>query len=212
MYKYLLFFLLVGNLAKIILRFFPKLTKILTMNSNIKISVGLMIPLVAIIVFSVLIYAENNIAAIFAAIGGLLVWFLYSSVMDAEMPDVTGNIIILFGFLLSTAFFLNYGLTRNMFGGYEINPEGLAISSTLLFLIVLVGISFRQRYRVVDNKSFHTTPGTGSQSESPEVVVAKGADLDGGAVYDNSEDDYEPYYDYEDDYEPYYDYEDDPEE
>ena len=97
-----------------------------------------------------------------------------------------------------------------MFGGYEINPEGLAISSTLLFLIVLVGISFRQRYRVVDNKSFNTTPGTGSQSESPEVVVAKDADLDGGAVYDNSEDDYEPYYDYEDDYdyEPYYDYED----
>ena len=216
MYKHLLFFLLVGNLAKIILRFFPKLTKILTMNSNIKISVGLMIPLVAIIVFSVLIYTENNIAAIFAAIGGLLVWFLYSSVMGAEMPDVTGNIIILFGFLLSTAFFLNYGLTRNMFGGYEINPEGLAISSTLLFLIVLVGISFRQRYRVVDNKSFHTTPGTGSQSESPEVVVAKDVDLDGGAVYDNSEDDYEPYYDYEDeddyDYGPYYDYEDDPEE
>ena len=212
MYKYLLFFLLVGNLAKIILRFFPKLTKILTMNSNIKISVGLMIPLVAIIVFSVLIYAENNIAAIFAAIGGLLVWFLYSSVMDAEMPDVTGNIIILFGFLLSTAFFLNYGLTRNMFGGYEINLEGAVISSTLLFLIVLVGISFRQRYRNIDNKSFDITPGAGSQSESPDVVVAKDANLDGGDVYDNLEDDYEDDYDYDYDYEPYYDYEDDPEE
>ncbi len=184
MYKYLLFFLLVGNLAKIILRFFPKLTKILTMNSNIKISVGLMIPLVAIIVFSVLIYTENNIAAIFAAIGGLSAWFLYSSVMDAEMPDVTGNIIVLFGFLLSTAFFLNYGLTRNMFGGYEINLEGAAISSTLLFLIILVGISFRQRYRDVDNKSFDTTPNTGSQDEGPEEVVANDADLGGGGVYD----------------------------
>ncbi len=213
MYKYLLFFLLVGNLAKIILRFFPKLTKILTMNSNIKISVGLMIPLVAIIVFSVLIYTENNIAAIFAAIVGLLVWFLYSLVMDAEMPDVTGNIIVLFGFLLSTAFFLNYGLTRNMFGGYEVNLEGAAISSTLLFLIVLVGISFRQRYRNIENKSFDITPGAHqSQSENPDVVVAKDADFDGGAVYDNLEDDYEPYYDYEDAYEPYYDYEDDPEE
>ena len=213
MYKYLLFFLLVGNLAKIILRFFPKLTKILTMNSNIKISVGLIIPLVAIIVFSVLIYTENNIAAIFAAIVGLLVWFLYSSVMDAEMPDVTGNIIVLFGFLLSTAFFLNYGLTRNMFGGYEVNLEGAAISSTLLFLVVLVGISFRQRYRNIENKSFDITPGAHqSQSENPDVVVAKDADFDGGAVYDNLEDDYEPYYDYEDAYEPYYDYEDDPEE
>ena len=216
MYKYLLFFLLVGNLAKIILRFFPKLTNILTMNSNIKTSVGLMIPLVAIIVFSVLIYTENNIAAIFAAIGGLLVWFLYSSVMGVEMPDVTGNIIVLFGFLLSTAFFLNYGLTRNMFGGYEINLEGATISSTLLFLIILVGISFRQRYRDIDNKSFDITPSAGSQSESPELVVAKDADLDAGAVYDNSEDDYQPYYDYdyedEDEDEPYYDYEDDPEE
>ena len=209
MYKYLLFFLLVGNLAKIILRFFPKLTKILTMNSNIKISVGLMIPLVAIIVFSVLIYAENNIAAIFAAIGGLLVWFLYSSVMDTEMPDVTGNIIILFGFLLSTAFFLNYGLTRNMFGGYEFNLEGAAISSTLLFLILLVGISFRQRYRDLDNKSFDTTAGPGSQSERP-VVVAKDDDGvdDDSALYDNGDYDYD--YDY--DYEPYYNYEEDPEE
>tara|TARA_B100000676_G_scaffold73102_1_gene72845 strand:+ start:2468 stop:3097 length:630 start_codon:yes stop_codon:yes gene_type:complete len=209
MYKHLHFFLLVGNLAKIILRFFPKLTNILIMHSNVKISVGLIIPLVAIIVFSVLIYAGNNIAAIFAVIGGLLAWFLYSSVMRTEMPDVTGNIIILFGFLLSTAFFLNYGLTRNMFGGYEFNLEGAAISSTVLFLILLVGISFRQRYRDLDNKNFDTTAGPGSQSERP-VVVAKddvGVD-DDSALYDNGEDDYD--YDY--DYEPYYNYEEDPEE
>ena len=211
MYKHLLLFLLVGNLAKIILRFFPKLTKILTMNSNIKISVGLMIPLVAIIVFSVLIYTENNIAAIFAAIGGLLVWFLYSSVMDAEMPDVTGNIIILFGFLLSTAFFLNYGLTRNMFGGYEFDLEGAAISSILLFLIVLVGISFRQRYQDVDNKSFVTTPVPEPQRESPEEIVTNDGGLVDDTLYDdNGEEDYD--YDYDYDYEPYYDYEEDPEE
>tara|TARA_B100000700_G_scaffold108871_1_gene122869 strand:- start:2417 stop:3052 length:636 start_codon:yes stop_codon:yes gene_type:complete len=211
MYKHLHFFLLVGNLAKIILRFFPKLTNILIMHSNVKISVGLIIPLVAIIVFSVLIYAGNNIAAIFAVIGGLLAWFLYSSVMRTEMPDVTGNIIILFGFLLSTAFFLNYGLTRNMFGGYEFNLEGAAISSTVLFLILLVGISFRQRYRDLDNKNFDTTAGPGSQSERP-VVVAKddvGVD-DDSALYDNGEDDYD--YDYDYDYEPYYNYEEDPEE
>tara|TARA_Y100001936_G_scaffold13001_1_gene11265 strand:- start:100 stop:747 length:648 start_codon:yes stop_codon:yes gene_type:complete len=211
MYKHLLFFLLVGNLAKIILRFFPKLTKILTMNSNIKISVGLIIPLVAIIVFSVLIYTENNIAAIFAAIGGLLAWFLYSSVMDAKMPDVTGNIIILFGFLLSTAFFLNYGLTRNMFGGYGFDLEGAAISSILLFLIVLVGISFKQRYQDVDNKSFVSTPVPEPQRESPEEIVTNDGGLADDTLYDdNGEEDYD--YDYDYDYEPYYDYEEDPEE
>ena len=99
-----------------------------------------------------------------------------------------------------------------MFGGYEFDLEGAAISSILLFLIVLVGISFRQRYRGVDNKSFDITPSTGPQSETPKVVVAKAADLGDGGVYDNSEDDYEDDYDYDYDYEPYYDYEDDPEE
>ena len=77
----------------------------------------------------------------------------------------------------------------------------------------MVGISFRQRYRDIDNKSFDITPSAGSQSESTEVVVAKDADIDGVA---NSEDDYQPYYDYDYDYdyedEPYYEDEDDPEE
>ena len=135
----------VGNLAKIILRIFSKLTKILTMNSNIKTSVGLLIPLIAIIIFLVSVYSGNNIAAIFIAIGGLLTWFLYSFIMKSEMPDVTGNIIILFGFLLSSAFFLNYGLSKNIFGGYEFNLEGAAVSSTLLFVIILLGINYKQR-------------------------------------------------------------------
>ena len=184
MYKHLLFFLLVGNLAKIILRFFPKLTKILTMNRNIKISVGLTIPLIAIVVFSVLIYTGNNITAIFAVIGGLLTWFLYSSIMNVEMPDVTGNIIILFGFLLSSAFFLNYGLSKNIFGGYEFSLEGTAISSTILFIIVLVGISFRQRYQNEDNKGFSTAHSDNSESQNSEVSVANnGVGVDDDAFF-----------------------------
>ncbi len=119
-------------------------------------SVGLLIPLIAIIVFFVSIYSGNNIGAIFVAIGGLLTWFLYGSIMKSEMPDVTGNIIILFGFLLSSAFFLNYGLTRNMFGGYEFILEGAAVSSTLLFVIVLLVINYKKRLNNVSSKNFST--------------------------------------------------------
>ena len=75
---------------------------------------------------------------LFIAIAGVLAWFLYSTVMQSEMPDVTGNIIIVFGFLISLAVFLNYGWDRNMFGGYELNIEGAAGSALLLFLNVLL--------------------------------------------------------------------------
>jgi len=195
---------LVGNLAKIILRFFPKLTKFLTMNSNIKMSVGLLIPLIAIIVFFISIYSGNNIGAIFVAIGGLLTWFLYGSIMKSEMPDVTGNIIILFGFLLSSAFFLNYGLTRNMFGGYEFILEGAAVSSTLLFVIVLLGINYKQRLPGV------VSWGNGddsSKTKTPEEETVADIGDDHDTLYDDGEVDYD---DYDYDYEPYgddYDYE-----
>lgn len=203
-YKYLLFKFLVGNLAKIILRFFPKLTKFLTMNSNIKMSVGLLIPLIAIIVFFVSIYYGNNIGGIFVAIGGLLTWFLYGSIMKSEMPDVTGNIIILFGFLLSSAFFLNYGLTRNMFGGYEFIVEGAAVSSTLLFVIVLLGINYKQRTPRVASRGFLGNSEDSSQAKSPDEETVTGIGDDRDTPYDDGEVDYDDYeYDY--DYEPYSD-------
>ena len=207
----MLFRLLIGNLAKIILRFFPKLTKFLTMNSNIKMSVGLLIPLIAIIVFFVSIYSGNNIGAIFVTIGGLLTWFLYGSIMKSEMPDVAGNIIILFGFLLSSAFFLNYGLTRNMFGGYELILEGAAVSSTLFFIIVLLGINYKQRSPGVASKDFWGNSEDGYQAKSPEggAVADIGGDRD--ALYDDGEvDDYDYDYDYEPDGDDYdYDLEED---
>ena len=202
-YKYLLFKSLVGNLAKIILRFFPKLTKFLTMNSNIKMSVGLLIPLIAIIVFFISIYYGNNIGAIFVAIGGLLTWFLYGSIMKSEMPDVTGNIIILFGFLLSSAFFLNYGLTKNMFGGYELILEGAAVSSTLLFVIVLLGINYKQRLHNVASKNFSTNSEDSSQTtKTPEEETVADIGDDSDTLYGPGEVGYDDYeYDY--DYEPY---------
>jgi len=169
-------------------------------------SVGLLIPLIAIIVFFVSIYYGNNIGGIFVAIGGLLTWFLYGSIMKSEMPDVTGNIIILFGFLLSSAFFLNYGLTRNMFGGYEFIVEGAAVSSTLLFVIVLLGINYKQRTPRVASRGFLGNSEDSSQAKSPDEETVTGIGDDRDTPYDDGEVDYDDYeYEYDYDYEPYSD-------
>ena len=117
------------------------------MNNNIKVGIGFLIPASAIIFFIASLYAEKFLLSAFISILGLLAWFLYSTIMQTSMPSVTGNIIILFGFLLSLAVFLSFGMKRNMFGGYEFIPEGGAGSAILLLIIVLVGILFKQPAR-----------------------------------------------------------------
>ena len=117
------------------------------MNNNIKVGIGFLIPASAIIFFIVSLYAEKFLLGAFISILGLLAWFLYSAIMQTSMPNVTGNIIILFGFLLSLAVFLSFGMRRNMFGGYEFIPEGATGSTILLLIVVLVGILFKQPLR-----------------------------------------------------------------
>ncbi|MDB9884655.1 hypothetical protein OAD01_03125 [Candidatus Marinimicrobia bacterium] len=114
------------------------------MNDNIKVSIGFLIPASAIILFIASLYAENFLLSAFISILGLLAWFLYSTVMQTKMPSVTGNIIILFGVLLSLAIFLSFGMKRNMFGGYEFVPEGGAASAILLLIIALLGLLFKK--------------------------------------------------------------------
>tara|TARA_B100001996_G_scaffold206379_1_gene158184 strand:- start:1447 stop:1989 length:543 start_codon:yes stop_codon:yes gene_type:complete len=158
------------------------------MNDNSKISVGLLIPAVSIIAFISMLFNESYIAALFVAISGLMVWFTYSAVMNAKMPDITGNIVIVFGVLLSVAFFLNYGLSTTMFGGFEIKLEGVVGSVLILFFTVLMGVLF--------NSNTHTSSPKNLTPQAPLVH-----DNDNKKSDDLSDDDDEEYgyeYDYDD--------------
>ena len=180
------------------------------MNDNIKVGVGFLIPASAIILFIASLYAENFLLSAFISILGILVWFLYSAIMQTNMPNVTGNIIILFGVLLSIAVFLSFGVKRNMFGGYELAPEGGAGSAILLLIIVLVGILFKNN-STLPAKNTHPiseglSPGAPS-SEKQEQPQGQEAFADEG-YYDE-----EGYYDdddyYDDEGEEYEELEDD---
>ena len=180
------------------------------MNDNIKVGVGFLIPASAIILFIASLYAENFLLSAFISILGILVWFLYSAIMQTNMPNVTGNIIILFGVLLSIAVFLSFGVKRNMFGGYEIAPEGGAGSAILLLIIVLVGILFK------NNSTLHaknTQPA--SEDLSSEATSSEKQEQPQGqeAFADEGYYDEEGYYDdddyYDDEGEEYEELEDD---
>jgi len=168
------------------------------MNDNSKISVGLLIPAISIIAFAALLFSENYIASLFVAVSGLMIWFAYSAVMKAKMPDITGNIVIVFGGLLSTAFFLNYGLSTNMFGGFEINLEGVVGSILILFFTVLMGVLYNSNSHIPAPKDA-TIQLPVDQVDKTEQSLELSDDDSDDRVYD-----YDYDYDYDEDLEDYY--------
>jgi len=179
------------------------------MNDNVKISVGLLIPAVSVVAFVATLFDQNYLGALFVAVSGLMAWFAYSAVVKAEMPDITGNIVMVFGGLLSLAFFLNYGLDTNMFGGFEFKLEGVVGSVLILFFTVLMGVLFNSKTgaaptKQLANLSQENTP----NSESDPAVTTAYDDEDEleydygdyGEEYEDLED-YYPAFEYEEEYE-----------
>ena len=167
------------------------------MNDNIRTSIGLLIPAIALVGFFYCAILGSFLGAILVAIGGIMLWYIYSLVMESAMPDITGNVVILFGSLLSIAFFLNYGLITNMFGGFSLNLEGAAIAAILLFFSVLIGISLRGRPVVVLDQTKTNGPAV-----SPSVVSEGGSD----DAFEENDEDYDHYDPSEYEYPDYNDY------
>ena len=113
------------------------------------------------------------------------------------MPDVTGNVVILFGSLLSAAFFLNYGLTSNMFGGFSLNLEGAAVAAILLFFSVLLGVSLRGRPVVILDQPKPEGPAVNTPVVSDSDSADAFEENDDDEYYDPSEYEYPDYYDYD---------------
>ena len=189
----------------------PKINRDITMNDNIKTSLGLLFPFSSIALFVYFCIIGSFLAAILAAVGGVMFWYLYSVVMDSEMPDITGNMIVLLGGMLAVGFFLNYGVTKNMFGGFNINLEGATASAVVLFFSVLLGINLRMRPAAYIKPDTLETPITSSAeptlAESDKFDVSNDLSSDAYnenySYYDPSEYEYPGDYDYEYDDEDY---------
>ena len=168
------------------------------MNENIKVGFGVLIPAVALIAFFISLLSEQFLVGILIAVSGVFAWFLYAAVVETSMPNFTGNIIIVFGVLLSIAAFLNYGVEQTMFGGFSINLEGVSVSAILLFFAVLLGLLFR-------NKTLAPVAGPTNIQTAPSPASGKLSDGFDGDSYDDYEYEYPDYEDYEDYYADYFD-------
>jgi hypothetical protein len=192
------------------------------MADNIKTGIGFIIPTASLLGFILSILSSDYFNGIIFIIAGMIVWMLYILVVESTTPALMGNILILFIVLLSLGVFLNYGLSQNMFGGYELKSDGSLIALLVLFFGGLIGMVFREYILATPasslstedlalvNRALKKSENIDQTKSDPKVIVVK---QETPKVEDEDEDDeewdysqmyaYPPDY-YEDDY-----YEDD---
>ena len=168
------------------------------MNGNSKTSIGLLIPATSFIVFIIAIYFENFSFSMFSAICGMLIWFLYTAIMQTKLPVVTGNIIILFGVLISIGYFLNFGISNNMFGGMDFNKETIIGSLMILLISVVLGVLFNNSFSIKET-SRSTSYNSDKNIEVENKTSTPAKESESNKPY--PEEEYEEYYPEEEEYE-----------
>lgn len=155
------------------------------MADNIKTGIGFFIPVASLLGFTLSILSNNYFNGIIFIVLGIMVWMLYILVVESKTPVLMGNILILFVVLLSLGIFLNYGLSQNMFGGYEIKPEGSLIALLILFFGGLISIIFRHHISGLSttslstedlaliNKALEKSDNIGAAKADPKVIIVK---------------------------------------
>ena len=197
------------------------------MADNIKTGIGFIIPTASLIGFVLSILSSDYFNGIIFIIAGMIVWMLYILVVESTTPALMGNILILFIVLLSLGVFLNYGLSQNMFGGYELKSEGSLIALLVLFFGGLIGMVFREYISVTPVSSLSTeelalvnnalkkSENIDQTKTDPKVIVVKQEtpkdDVDDVDDVDDEDDewDYSQMYAYPPDYYEDDEYEDD---
>ena len=118
------------------------------MDTNLKSTAGYLIPAISIIGFFIALFSGQSILSIVIAVAGLFVWFVYLLVVEAPLPSNIGNLVILFGTLLSLGILIGYGIEQNMHGGFQFKLEGMILSMIILFFSVLTGMLFRNQFPI----------------------------------------------------------------
>jgi hypothetical protein len=159
------------------------------MANDVKMGVGFIIPAAGVVSFFTSLLLGEYLASIIVSIIGILAWFLYMLIMDSGIPKQTGNMIILFGFLLSVGVFANFAIKQNIFGGYDLETNGSMFSLIILFFSILTGMSFRSNIsstkdispksslsdsdRDLVMNAIEKTKENKLQSDEPKIIVVK---------------------------------------
>ncbi len=159
------------------------------MANDMKSGIGFMIPAAGVVGFFTSLLLGEYLISIIIAVAGILAWFLYMLVMESPMPQQIGNMIMLFGILLSIGIFFGFGVSQNMWGGFEFQTEGSIFALVILFFAILTGLNFRSQGsspvspanmgglsdadRDMVMNAIKQSKGDDASSDDPRVIVVK---------------------------------------
>ena len=138
------------------------------MTNDVKSGVGFIIPALGVVGFFTSLLLGEFLLSIIIAVMVILVWFLYMLVMESHIPGEMGNMIILFGMMLSLGIFFGFGIMQNMWGGYDLKPEGAIFSLIILFFSVITGLNFRNQQNVIQKD---VSSASGLSNEDRNLVI-----------------------------------------
>ena len=138
------------------------------MTNDVKSGVGFIIPALGVVGFFTSLLLGEFLLSIIIAVMVILVWFLYMLVMESHIPGEMGNMIILFGMMLSLGIFFGFGIMQNMWGGYDLKPEGAIFSLIILFFSVLTGLNFRNQQNAIQKD---VSSASGLSNEDRNLVI-----------------------------------------
>ena len=195
------------------------------MANDVKSGVGFIIPALGVVGFFTALLLGEFLLSIIIAVMVILVWFLYMLVMESHIPGEMGNMIILFGMMLSLGIFFGFGVMQNMWGGYDLKPEGAIFSLIIFFFSVLTGLNFRNQQKsiqkdvisnsglsnedrnlVMDAIKQNKQVNEAASSNEPKVIIVKQEQptienkLENKEVYPNQLSQQNPYFAYPADY------------
>jgi len=192
------------------------------MANDMKSGIGFIIPAAGVVGFFTSLLLGEFLVSIIIAVAGIMVWFLYMLVMESNMPQQMGNMILLFGILLSIGIFFGFGVTQNMFGGFEFEPEGSIFALVILFFAVLTGLNFRNQAsstvapagasglsdsdRDLAKDAIKQSHESTEASDEPRVIVVKQEATPEVAVEEKKEEEPNPYAPYNMANNPYFAY------
>ncbi len=85
------------------------------MVNDMKSGIGFLIPAAGVVGFFTSLLMGEFLVSIIIAVAGILIWFLYMAVMESQIPEQMGNMIMLFGIMLAIGIFMGYGVQRGPF-------------------------------------------------------------------------------------------------
>lgn len=138
------------------------------MTNDVKSGVGFIIPALGVVGFFTSLLLGEFLLSIIIAVMVILVWFLYMLVMESHIPGEMGNMIILFGMMLSLGIFFGFGIMQNMWGGYDLKPEGAIFSLIILFFSVITGLNFRNQQNAIQKD---VSSASGLSNEDRNLVI-----------------------------------------